>query len=670
MLLKTLRLKDFRQFKGEQTVHFATDQARNVTVIMGENGTGKTTLAQAFTWCLYGDTDFEDKSMLCKITAQGMLPNQEETVRVELGLVHNNTDYTLIREQRYSKDANGNIKRPNQTTFKIAYKNKDGQREFVKDLETDIRMKEILPKELSKYFFFDGERIGNMSKEIRRGKSQEFAQAVRGLLGLSAFTAALDHLKSKTSRISVLKSYDESYDSKSDSKIAEYTKQIAEFDEKIEKIESRLNEIESAESIAQEKCNELNVKIKANEDSEHLAKEKEKFKNKLSELTESKSSNTASLLKKFNNNAPSYFAKKLMKDALQQLSESDKIDKGIPDIHKRTIDFLLKRGICICGNKIEIGNDEYKELNKVLEFIPPQSIGTLIGQFVRDCELKNKSADTEFEDMTNKYSMIRDFENSYSEVEEEIKLIEQKLQGMEHVGELQNNLIKYESALRELRSERDNLNCQKGGLKTSRDRRSTERNELTLKDKNNRKIEVYKAHAQHMYNVLSELYLEKETETRVELEQTINEIFKSIYNGGFSLSIDEKYNIQILVDNFDGFNEDVETSTAQSISVIFAFIAGVIKMARMSRNPENEMLVSEPYPLVMDAPLSAFDKTRIKTVCDALPNVAEQVIIFIKDTDGELAETYMGDKVGQRYMFDKKNEFETYVVERSEAYVQ
>ena len=122
--------------------------------------------------------------------------------------------------------------------------------------------------------------------------------------------------------------------------------------------------------------------------------------------------------------------------------------------------------------------------------------------------------------------------------------------------------------------------------------------------------------------------------------------------------------VDIIVNEFEGINEDVETSTAQSISVIFAFIAGVIKMARQSQNPENEMLVSEPYPLVMDAPLSAFDKTRIRTVCDALPKVAEQVIIFIKDTDGELAETYMGDKVGSRFEFDKKNEFETNLVTR------
>ena len=664
MLLRTLKLKDFRQFKGEQTISFATDPVKNVTVIMGENGSGKTTLAQAFTWCLYGDTDFDDKSMLCKATAQAMLPNAEETVRVELSLMHSGIEYTLIREQRYTKDGTGNLKRPNNTIFKIAYKNSDGQREFVRDLETDIRMKEILPKELSKYFFFDGERIGNMSKEIRKGKSQEFAQAVRGLLGLSAFTAALDHLKGRAPKVSVIRSYDESYDSKSDSKIAQYTKEIEECDEKIAGIEKRLEEIENEESIAQEKCNDLSEKIKANADSERLAKEKERLRQKLQGLVQSKVSNTASLLKSFNKDASAYFAKKLMKDALQQLSEADKLDKGIPDIHARTIEFLIKRGICLCGSKIEVGNDAYKELNKVLEFIPPQSIGALIGQFVRECELKCKSSDSMFDDVSDKYSMIRDFENTYAEVENEIKLIEEKLQGMEKVGELQKDLMKYEKALRQLREERDNLNRQKGSFETSRDRRITERNELTLKDENNRKIEVYKAYAQYMYDVLDTLYKEKEAETRAELEKTVNEIFRSIYNGGFSLSIDEKYNIQIVVNDFEGFNEDIETSTAQSISIIFAFISGVIKMARQSRNPENEMLVSEPYPLVMDAPLSAFDKTRIKTVCDALPKVAEQVIIFIKDTDGEIAETNMGEKVGMRYLFDKKNEFETYIVTR------
>lgn len=664
MLLKSLRLKDFRQFKGDQnSISFSTDPNRNVTIIMGENGSGKTTLAQAFTWCFYGDTDFDDKSMLCKATAQRMLPNTTENVRVEISLIHNDINYVVIREQIYTKDSSGSLKKPNNTTLSISYKGNDGQKEYVTDLETEMRMKEILPKELSKYFFFDGERIGNMSKEIRKGKSQEFAQAVKGLLGLSAFTSALDHLNSRSKK-SVLRSYDEDYDSKSDSKIAQYTKEINTYENRIDVIDKELVSIDKQELLANDKCNELDEKIKANADSEKLARERERLRKKLEGLVQLKKNSTESMLKCFNKSAASYFSKKMMRDALQQLAGADKLDKGIPDIHARTIDFLIKRGICLCGNKIEIGNLAYKEINNVLEYIPPHSIGTLISQFSRECELKCKNSDGLFEDLTEKYSIIRDFDNTYLEIENEITLVDENLKGMERIGELQKDLIKYENALRSLKDKRDALNKEKGGLETTRNRVITERNELTLKDENNRRIERFKAYAQYMYDVLDRTYNEKEVEIRQQLEQTVNEIFKSIYNGGFSLTIDEKYNIQIVVNDYEGYNEDIETSTAQSISIIFAFIAGVIKMARHSRNAENEMLVSEPYPLVMDAPLSSFDKTRIKTVCDALPKVAEQVIIFIKDTDGEIAEINMGNKVGKKYIFNKKNEFETNLNER------
>lgn len=164
------------------------------TVIMGENGSGKTTLAQAFTWCLYGATDFDDQIVLNKAIAQNIGPNGEASVQVKISMVHLGVDYIMTREQKYTTDSIGGLKRPNNTVFKIQYKNKDGQQDFVKESEVDLRMKEILPKELAKYFFFDGERIGNMSKEIRKGKSKEFADAVKSLLGLSAFTEALEHL--------------------------------------------------------------------------------------------------------------------------------------------------------------------------------------------------------------------------------------------------------------------------------------------------------------------------------------------------------------------------------------------------------------------------------------------------------------------------------------------
>jgi len=238
MLLKKLVVKDFRLFKGEQEIHFAADGEQNVTMIMGDNGTGKTTLAQVFTWCLYGETTFEDKILLSKATSAKMLPNTSETVRAELTLVHKTVEYTVITELKYQKDSSGKIGASGQLTRVIAFKKPDGQRDYVKPLETEIRIKEILPQGLAKYFFFDGERIGNMSKEIRRGRSKEFSEAVRSLLGLSAYTAALEHLNGSRKSTTVIKSYDESYDARSDNKIAEYSRQLNELDKKINSIEN------------------------------------------------------------------------------------------------------------------------------------------------------------------------------------------------------------------------------------------------------------------------------------------------------------------------------------------------------------------------------------------------------------------------------------------------
>ena len=66
MLLQSIELQNFRQFINEK-IDFSTDPERNVTLIIGENGTGKTTFAQAFFWCLYGETDFTNKTMLNRV---------------------------------------------------------------------------------------------------------------------------------------------------------------------------------------------------------------------------------------------------------------------------------------------------------------------------------------------------------------------------------------------------------------------------------------------------------------------------------------------------------------------------------------------------------------------------------------------------------------------------
>ena len=67
MLLESITLENFRQFRHESIDFAQGDNGKNVTIIIGENGTGKTTFAQAFFWCMYGETEFSDKNMLPRI---------------------------------------------------------------------------------------------------------------------------------------------------------------------------------------------------------------------------------------------------------------------------------------------------------------------------------------------------------------------------------------------------------------------------------------------------------------------------------------------------------------------------------------------------------------------------------------------------------------------------
>ena len=75
MLIKSITLNDFRQFKGNQKLEFSTDADKNVTVLLGDNTFGKTTILQAFNWCLYGVADFPKDSnpdfLLGSVTTNG-----------------------------------------------------------------------------------------------------------------------------------------------------------------------------------------------------------------------------------------------------------------------------------------------------------------------------------------------------------------------------------------------------------------------------------------------------------------------------------------------------------------------------------------------------------------------------------------------------------------------
>ena len=124
-----------------------------------------------------------------------------------------------------------------------------------------------------------------------------------------------------------------------------------------------------------------------------------------------------------------------------------------------------------------------------------------------------------------------------------------------------------------------------------------------------------------------------------------------------TINIDEKYKITSNVNALEENTSNIDSNTAKSYSIIFAFIVGVISLAKqkVKEKTDNDGIVTDEYPLVMDAPLSSFDQNSIKNICEVIPGIARQVIIFIKDSDGNIAKNEMTNKIGIEYEVSLKN---------------
>lgn len=660
MRLQSIELTNFRQFKDEK-IQFAIDKNQNVTLIMGDNGSGKTSLAQAFFWCFYGTNSFQDKILLNRFVANNMIPNQKEMVCVRVYLEHKQEEYCVVRQQEYTKQYNDSLK-PQNSILAISKKDKNGNRtwlgtgktESLKNIELTNTINDIMPQDLSKYFFFDGEKIETLSKEISSGrKSNNFVEAVNSLTGLKATRNALNHLNPKL-KGSVIGKLEDEYIGGSDRRIAELTEEIKRLKSEWQEADDDINSADESIKSNDLYIEELENKIKTYAEAENLQRTKTIRQN---ELKEHKWRKYQSLSRIYDNlNRDNLFDRFIcewpVKEALVILSNSDVSGKDIPKLHGDTIKYLLKQKQCICGTILEENSKEWKVLENLINYLPPESISTSIGNFIKRMKDKYQEKVYLLNDARSDFASILTLDEQISQCLEEIDEIDKKLNGKDvsrEVNKLNELISKTKINTVQLRNNKSALEKRIGGFSVSIQSKETERDTLAKKSSQNASIALAKKYAEALYDKFNIEYTAKEIKTKANLQAYINENFKKFFNGSITLQIDDNYAVKVSVN--DKFNS-LETSTAQGIAVIFAFLAAIIRIAK-------ENSANETYPVVMDAPLSTLDNQRIKIVCDTLPQIADQVIIFIKDTDGKVAEQYFGNAIGRRLTFDKISDYLT-----------
>lgn len=659
MLIKTLRMENFRQFRGTTKVDFSCDPEKNVTIILGDNTFGKTTLLQAFNWCFYNKVNFDQRPdfLLNYELSEEMRNGEQQIVEVEITVLHDGTEYVITRTQRYTC-ANGNVRGESVPNIKVSYKQEDGQTESVKAAQVDNVINNILPEDLSTYFFFDTERVSSISTR------KDVAEAVKGLLGLSIMDSAIKHLGDRAKKTTVIGKLYGSMNLDGDVKAQEALNRIQAAEEKRNAIAGQLEDCASQISQYDARKEQLDAILRDNQTTTTLQKKKEDLERRISLERKALSEAITQYFREFNAGSLAFFAQPLLSTASAFLKEVKVDDKGIRDLTKPTIMELIKRGRCICGQEIRDGNEAYQHLMAELAYVPPESIGNTVRHYKERLSSFSRPAERTYSSLDERYRAILRSKNRIQEWEDEHQTIGTQISGKENMRRYEQELADIRVRLRDIHAKKDRLNRDDGALKSDIDRWKKLYDSLTAVSEKNRQAMELIVYAEEIKGWLEETYKDKELTIREDLEAKVNEIFERMYHGHRRVTIDAKYHVELLTTVSDREIAAGESEGSNRVKN-FAFIAGLVAMAKgkiITDSSENGInLSSEPYPLVMDAPFSNADETHTANISKVLPEIAEQVIMFVMQKDWNYAEPVMNERVGKRYHLNKDSETCTHI---------
>ncbi len=667
MQIKTLQLENFRQFRGISKLEFSCDPVKNVTVILGNNTFGKTTLLQAFNWCFYGKVNFDQRSelLLNYEIAEEMRLGEQKNVEVEITLMHGNFEYIVTRTQNYTRVneytmpknttpiTRYNEEEKNPSHVKVSYKDLDGQTKALKEHEIKEVINNILPEDLSTYFFFDTERVNSISKR------KDVAVAVRGLLGLSIIDNALRHLGDRDKKVSVIGNIYGKMDVSSDSKAQEFLQQMQIATERRQQIAAQIQECKAQIEKYEESKEELSGILRDNEATTKLQHQKEDLEKKIEAEKAKVAGDIEGYFKEFNAGALAFFAQPLLKKAEEYLKETQIEETSVSNLTKATILEILKRGRCICGREFQAGDEIYKHLEAEMAYVPPESVGNSVRYCLEKIHKFFYSAKQTYNRLDNSYKNILHSQNLIQDFEDEVELLREKIAGKENLHHYAASLDNAMYKLRELNAKKDQLH-QEYGIQKNEQERFQKLYEATLANSDeNKSLMNLINYAEKIREYLDEIYKNKESIIREQLEKKVNEIFSQMYSGERRVEIDESYNV-ILQAKVSG--KEIDSGESEGLNRVknFAFIAGLVALAKnkilVEHSDKNFILSEEPYPLVMDAPFSNADELHTTNISKVLPEIAEQIIMFVMKKDWKYAEPVLREKIGKQYFLKKITE--------------
>lgn len=240
-------------------IQFPTFEDRNVYLIVGDNGYGKTSFLKALNWAFFGGRGAKDNARLInsKAVSEGC-----ERMSVTVVFEEGGETYTLTREYRSGKAE----------ALTLGRRRVQDEAEVAQD-----KIREIFPEHTARFFIFEGEMV----RELARAQGQEQAKnSIEILLGLQALRNAADDVRRLVGDIikelQRVQSRNEQFQKAKESYSA--------LEEKAQEIESSLEQKRQELAALNNNIQELEGELAKMDEIRPLVERKERLQKELSEL--------------------------------------------------------------------------------------------------------------------------------------------------------------------------------------------------------------------------------------------------------------------------------------------------------------------------------------------------------------------------------------------------
>lgn len=651
MIIQAIEMYNFRQYVGKQSIEFSTDKEKNVTVLIGLNTSGKTTIIRAFEWCLYGKNGFEDPVLLNSDVRSNMHVGDTQTTYVAVTFIHDDMQYILKRSYTYvcsDRRADGadvivTLNKKPDEDLTLEYLLQDGQTKTnVERNNIAESIDRVLPTDLSDYFFFGGERISGIANRT------DLSKAVRGLMRLDVLEHSRDHLQA------VAKKFNGMIDTSGNEAAQKARDSLETYRKKKVMLQEDLKNAEEERDYWHGKEQEYSVELsKSNVEQVKKAKqERDCIESTLKREQERLEACKKAIVAAFNTRPYAFFGMPAIKKSLDMLESVKDATESVPAMEQESIDYLIRRGVCICGTSLVPHTAPYNLVMAERKKLPPEQIGTVVSNYKNKAEGYLAGSESYCDGVSDKYKEYRETLRRIGQLQDDLKAASDQIIDDTDAKAIEEKRREASTKYKEALGDYNQITGKIGSYDENIRNCENAIEKFAKSSSKNSKVARYIAYAEKVLEWLIQTYQSKEVNVRDQLQNRVNDNFARMYHGERSIIIDDKYRVKY---------SDVTTEESDGLKAVksFAFIAALVSMAKDKILDDSEMMkLGQVYPLVMDAPFSNVDEIHIDNICKILPKTANQVIMAVIQKDWEYAAKNLDQYVGISYTIMKDRDGE------------